>query len=90
MYLYIAVSPAAVSAVLLREEGRTQQPIYFISHAPIGIETRYPLIEKAAYAIIVAARKLRPYFDAHQIVVLTDFPLEKSLEKIEKFGRLTN
>ena len=38
--------------------------------------------------MIVAARKLRPYFDAHQVVVLTNLPLEKSLEMIERFGRL--
>ena len=45
------------------------------------------MIEKAAYVVIVAARKLRPYFDSHQVLVLTDLPLEKSLEKIERSGR---
>ena len=36
----------------------------------------------------MAARKLKPYFDAHQVIVLTDLPLEKSLDKIERSGRL--
>ncbi|KAL2922044.1 ORF V: Enzymatic polyprotein [Bienertia sinuspersici] len=90
LFLYIAVSEAAVSVVLLREEGKVQQPIYFVSHTLTGAESRYPMIEKAAYAIIIAARKLRPYIDSHQIVVLTDLFLEMSLEKIEKSGRLTN
>ncbi|XP_021745100.1 uncharacterized protein LOC110711036 [Chenopodium quinoa] len=89
LYLYVAVSPASVSAVLLREEEKTQQPIYFVSHTLTGAETRYPLLEKVAYAVVVAARKLRPYFDSHQIVVLTDQPLEKVLGKVEKSGRLT-
>ena len=47
------------------------------------------MIEKAAYAVVMATRKLRPYFDAHPVTVLTDMPLEKSLEKLEKSGRLT-
>ena len=38
--------------------------------------------------MVVAARKLRPYFDAHQVIVLTDLPLEKSLDKVERSGRL--
>ena len=33
LYLYIAVSQAAVSAALVREEGGSQQPVYFISRA---------------------------------------------------------
>ena len=38
--------------------------------------------------MIVAARKLRPYFEAHPVTVLTDQPLEKIFEKPEKSGRL--
>ncbi|XP_021732042.1 uncharacterized protein LOC110698832 [Chenopodium quinoa] len=89
LYLYVAVSPTAVSAVLLKEEEKIQQPIYFVSHTLTDAESRYPLLEKIAYAVVVAARKLRPYFDSHQIVVLTDQPLEKVLGKVEKSGRLT-
>ena len=33
LYLYIAVSQAAISAALVREEGGSQRPIYFISRA---------------------------------------------------------
>ena len=33
LYLYIAVSQAAVSAALVREEGGSQRPVYFISGA---------------------------------------------------------
>ena len=32
-YLYLAISQAAVSAALVREEDRCQRPIYFISRA---------------------------------------------------------
>ena len=33
LYLYIAVSQAAVSAALVRDEGGSQRPVYFISKA---------------------------------------------------------
>ena len=72
LYLYIAVSQAAVSAALVRDEGGLQRPIYFISRAFRGAEERYPRMEKLAFALITAARKLEPYFQAHTIVVLTD------------------
>ena len=72
LYLYIAVSQAAVSPTLVREEEVSQQPIYFISKAFRGAEERYPQMEKLAFALVTAARKLKPYFQAHTIIVLTD------------------
>ncbi|XP_021770969.1 uncharacterized protein LOC110735102 [Chenopodium quinoa] len=63
-------------------------PIYFVSHVLNAAERRYPLVEKIAYAVVIVARKLRPYFDAHTIDILTNQPLEKSLKKMETSGRL--
>ena len=88
MYLYATASQTTVSATIVREEGNVQQPIYFVSRILIDAKTRYSLIEKTTYVVVVAARKLKPYFDVHQIIVLTDLPLEKSLDKIERSGRL--
>lgn len=65
-----------------------RQPMYFVSRILLDAETKYSLIEKTTYAVVVVARKLKPYFDAHQVIVLTDLPLEKSLDKIERLGRL--
>ena len=62
LYLYIAVLQAAVSAALVRDEGGSQQPVYFISRVFQGAEERYPRMEKLAFALITAARKLKPYF----------------------------
>ena len=62
LYLYIAVSKAAVSAALVRDEGGSQRPIYFISRAFRGAEERYPRMEKLAFAFIIVERKLKPYF----------------------------
>ena len=45
-------------------------------------------MEKLAFALITASRKLRHYFQAHVIVVMTDHPLKKSMNKLEAVGRL--
>ena len=55
LYLYLAVSQAAVSAALVREEDGTQKPVYFISRALHGAEERYLQMEKLAFALVIAA-----------------------------------
>ena len=62
LYFYIAVSQAAVSAALVREEEGSQRPVYFISKAFRRAEERYPKMEKLAFALVTAAQKLKPYF----------------------------
>ena len=88
LYLYLAVSPHAVSSALIKEERMAQKPVYYTSRALRGAEGRYPLMEKLAFALITASRKLRHYFQAHVIVVMTDHPLKKSMNKLEAAGRL--
>ena len=88
LYLYIAVSQAAVSAALVRDEGSSQRPVYFISRAFREAEERYPRMEKLAFALITAARKLKPYFQADTIVILTDQPLKKAMSSPEAVGRM--
>ncbi|GAV56649.1 hypothetical protein CFOL_v3_00191 [Cephalotus follicularis] len=88
LYLYLAAAPGAVSAVLVREEEQVQRPVYYVSKALNDAEGRYPEVEKFAYALIIAARKLRPYFQAHAIKVLTDQPLKQVLSKPDTSGRL--
>uniref|UniRef100_A0A2N9J3R3 Uncharacterized protein n=1 Tax=Fagus sylvatica TaxID=28930 RepID=A0A2N9J3R3_FAGSY len=86
--LYLAVSPTAVSSALIREDGGTQLPVYYISKAFQGAEERYPAMEKLALALVTAARKLRPYFQSHKIIVLTNHPLRKAMNKPDAAGRL--
>jgi hypothetical protein len=90
LYLYLAVSPTAINAALIREEEGVQKPVYFVNKALHGTEERYPQIEKLAFALIVASRKLRPYFQAHTIRVLTEYPLRKVMQKLDLLGRLAN
>ena len=46
------------------------------------------MMEKLEFALITTSRKLKPYFQAHVIVVMTDHPLKKSMNKLEAAGRL--
>ena len=38
LYLYLAVTPHAVSSALIREKGRVQKPVYYTSRALRGVE----------------------------------------------------
>ena len=88
LYLYLAVTPHAVSSTLIREERRVQKQVYYTNRALRRAEARYPQIEKLAFALITASRKLRHYFQAHIINVMTDHPLKKAMNKLEAAGRL--
>ena len=72
LQLYLAVSATAVSAALIREEDKKQLPVYYVSQAFQGVEFGYSKIEKIAFALIMALRKLRQYFQASPILVMTD------------------
>ncbi|XP_075640391.1 uncharacterized protein LOC142612157 [Castanea sativa] len=45
-------------------------------------------MEKLVFALVTVSRKLRPYFQAHVINVLTNHPLKKAMNKLEAAGRL--
>ena len=41
-----------------------------------------------ALALVMTARKLRPYFQAHTIIVLTNRPLRKAMNSTVTVGRM--
>ena len=51
-------------------------------------KVRYLLLEKAILAVVHVTRKLPHYFQAHTIVVLTQFPLQSLLQKANYIGRI--
>lgn len=63
--LYVVASKAPVSATLVHEvtneKGKSQHPIYFVSKALSGLKLLYFVLEKIAYAVIMASRKIRHY-----------------------------
>jgi RNase H-like domain found in reverse transcriptase len=88
LILYIASGDQAVSAALVREEGRELISIYFVSHVLRDVETRYPPLEKMTFVLVITARKLRPYFQVHPFKVLTSSPLKKIMTDYNASRRL--
>ncbi|KAM1583551.1 hypothetical protein ACFX10_031161 [Malus domestica] len=88
LIIYLSVSASAVSSVLIRNDGNVEQPIYYASKALQDAETRYFNIEKLALALIMSAQILRPYFQAHYIIVLTNHHLRQILQSPDTSGRM--
>ena len=62
--------------------------MYYASRALRGAEERYPPMEKLAFALVTVAYKLKLYFQAHTVNVLTDKPLRRAMSNPEAAGRL--
>ena len=45
-------------------------------------------LEKLAFALVHATRKLSHYFQAHTVYVLTEYPLQSLLRKSDFTGRI--
>ncbi|KAM2268164.1 hypothetical protein ACFX1S_046323 [Malus domestica] len=88
LIIYLSVSASAVSSVLIRNDSGVERPVYYASKALQDAETRYSNIEKLALALVMSARKLRPYFQAHAIIVLTNHPLRQILQSPDTSGRM--
>ena len=46
-------------------------------------------MEKLTFALVIAARKLKLYFQTHTVVVLIDKPLRRAMSSPEGAGRTT-
>jgi ribonuclease HI len=70
------------------EKGKLQCPVYFVSEALAGSKLLYSELDKIAYSVIMATRKLRHYFEAHKVTVLTDQPLNDLFINKEASSRI--
>ena len=76
------------SVLLWLDESGVQRPIYYTKQTLHDAETRYSKTKKIVFALITSAQYLKPYFQAHPIVVLTDQPLRQILQKYDMFNHL--
>ncbi|GJX40553.1 reverse transcriptase domain-containing protein [Tanacetum coccineum] len=88
LIIYPAAAKEAISAVLMIEMGGKQLPVYFVIRALRGPEVNYTPMEKLVLALLSASRRLKRYFQAHTIVVITDQPIKQLLSKSEISGRM--
>ena len=86
--IYLVVSDFLTSAVLVRDKDRVQHRVYYCSRTLRGVEERYLRMEKLILALVIVARKPRPYFQVHTIEVPTEYPMKQVLHKLETSGRL--
>ena len=89
LFVYLAVSDVLVSAALFKEDkNRKQRLVFFVRKSLANVETLYSHLEQTALALRVATKKLRPYFQAHPIVVLTDLSLRSTIHKPDLSWRM--
>ena len=62
LFAYIAVTPYAVSLVLIRVDNGIQRPVYYVSKSLHEAEVRYLPLEKAIMVVVLGTRKLPHYF----------------------------
>jgi hypothetical protein len=85
LLLYVAATIQVTNVALVvkrQEEGHTlpvQRSMYFISEVLSKTKTRYPQVQKLLYAVVLARRKLRHYFESHPVTVVSSFLLEAFL-----------
>jgi ribonuclease HI len=94
LYLYVAATTQVVTAVIVverTEEGHAlpvQRPVYYISEVLSETKACYPQVQKLLYVVVLVRRKLRHYFEAHSVTVVSSFPLGEIIRNPDAAGRI--
>jgi hypothetical protein len=92
LLLYVAASHSAVSVALVQEklkgQIKKQAPVYFVSEVLCLSKKNYTELVKVLYAVLMASRKLRHYFQAFHIIVPSSQPLKDIMRNREVTGRI--
>jgi hypothetical protein len=94
LYLYVTTITQVVSAVIVMErteEDHTlpvQRPVYYISEVLSETKAQYPQIQKFLYTVVLTWRKLRDYFKAHPVTMVSSFPLGEIVCNPDASGRI--
>jgi ribonuclease HI len=88
----VAASHSVVSAALVQEKQdgqvKRQAPVYFVSEVLSLSKKNYTELEKVLYAVLMASRKLRHYFQAYHIIIPSSQPLKDIMRHREATGRI--
>lgn len=79
--------PARPGEVAQRKK-MVQHPIYFVSSLLQGARSRYSGVQKLLFGLLMASRKLRHYFQAHEITMVTRLSLQRILHNPDATGRI--
>nr|GEX65009.1 hypothetical protein [Tanacetum cinerariifolium] len=88
LYAYLAVSAEAISVVLLTDRKGRQCLVQYVSRTPNEAGRNYAPMEKLALALIHMTRRLRRYFEAHPVKVITDQLIKNILNNTETSEKL--
>src|ERR1041384_1083754 len=94
MMLYIAATNRVISAVMVVERPekdkaqQIQRPMYYISEVLSASKQNYPHYQKMCYGVYMAAKRLKPYFQAHPITVVSSAPLADIVGSRDATGRM--
>ncbi|GJT25271.1 reverse transcriptase domain-containing protein [Tanacetum coccineum] len=83
LIMYLAAAKEAISVVLMTEKEGKQMPVYFVSRTLRGLEINYTPMEKLVLALLIASMRLKRYFQAYTIIVITDQPIKQLLSNSE-------
>jgi hypothetical protein len=72
----------------LKDKLKSKPPVYFVSEVLSLSKKNYTELEKVLYAVLIASRKLRHYFQAYHIIVPSSQPLKDIMRNREATGRI--
>ncbi|GJV31988.1 reverse transcriptase domain-containing protein [Tanacetum coccineum] len=88
LIMYLAAAKEAIRAVLMTKRDEKQMHIYFVSRILHGPKINYTPMEKLILALVSASKRLKRYFQAHTIIMITDQSIKQILSNPEVTGRL--